>query len=68
MRQFLRERVNDAWRMVSFTGELGKEWGRTKFSSVLPVECLDLDDLVESTEGFIETDTEGKVYFLNRIL
>jgi uncharacterized membrane protein len=38
---------------LSFTGELGKGgWGRTQLREILPVECLDHDDLRESTEGF----------------
>jgi len=37
----------------SFTGELGKGgWGRTPLRDILPVECLDHEDLRESTEGF----------------
>src|ERR1039457_1325364 len=39
---------------LSFSGEMGKGgWGRTALSSILPCECLETDDLVESTEGFI---------------
>jgi uncharacterized membrane protein len=38
---------------LSFTGEMGKGgWGRTNLQSVLPVECLDFEDLRESTEGY----------------
>jgi uncharacterized membrane protein len=38
---------------LSFTGELGKGgWNRTRLKEVLPVRCLDYEDLVESTEGF----------------
>ena len=38
---------------LSFSGEIGKGgWGRTKLREVLPVSCLNGDDLVESTEGF----------------
>ena len=38
---------------LSFNGEMGKGgWGRTDLSQILPCECLDLEDLVESTEGF----------------
>ena len=50
----------------SFNGELGKGgWGRTKFRDVLPVECLDHEDLVESTEGYYPkvTETGKKVFF-----
>jgi uncharacterized membrane protein len=37
----------------SFTGEMGKGgWGRTRLKDLLPVECLEVEDLVESTEGF----------------
>ncbi len=37
----------------SFTGELGKGgWGRTRLREILPVRCLPVEDLVESTEGF----------------
>lgn len=37
----------------SFTGEIGKGgWGRTRIKEMLPVICLDVEDLVESTEGF----------------
>ncbi len=38
---------------LSFSGELGKGgWNRTRLREVLPVRCLDHEDLVESTEGF----------------
>jgi uncharacterized membrane protein len=37
----------------SFNGECGKGgWGRTGLREILPVECLDVEDLCESTEGF----------------
>ena len=37
----------------SFTGELGKGgWGRTRLREILPVQCLDIEDLIESTEGY----------------
>ena len=37
----------------SFTGEQGKGgWGRTRLRELLPVRCLDHEDLIESTEGF----------------
>lgn len=43
----------------SFTGELGKGgWGRTRLAELLPVACLDQEDLVESTEGFTPRVTE----------
>lgn len=39
---------------LSFNGETGKGgWGRTGLRSVLPVTCLDVEDLVENTEGFV---------------
>ncbi len=39
---------------LSFNGEMGKGgWGRTGLQSVLPVTCLDIEDLRESTEGFV---------------
>ena len=39
---------------LSFNGELGKGgWGRTGLREILPVECLEVEDLRESTEGFI---------------
>ncbi|MFI5387859.1 MAG: glutamine amidotransferase, partial [Fimbriimonadales bacterium] len=42
----------------SFTGELGKGgWGRTRLREILPVACLDFEDLVESTEGFSAKST-----------
>jgi uncharacterized membrane protein len=46
----------------SFTGEHGKGgWGRTRLQEILPVRCLDFEDLVESTEGFLaEPTAEGK--------
>ena len=45
----------------SFTGELGKGgWGRTRLAEILPVRCLDYEDLVETTEGFsMELTHEG---------
>ncbi|MCD6332726.1 MAG: hypothetical protein J7L89_05590 [Bacteroidales bacterium] len=44
----------------SFTGELGKGgWGRTRLREILPVQCLDHEDLVESTEGFFPELTES---------
>jgi uncharacterized membrane protein len=46
----------------SFTGELGKGgWGRTQLADILPVQCLDYEDLKESTEGYFpEVTAEGK--------
>jgi uncharacterized membrane protein len=38
---------------LSFNGEMGKGgWGRTRLKEILPVQCLDYEDLIESTEGF----------------
>ncbi|MGA2258004.1 MAG: glutamine amidotransferase [Thermoguttaceae bacterium] len=38
---------------LSFNGEMGKGgWGRTQLREILPVECLEYEDLRESTEGF----------------
>jgi uncharacterized membrane protein len=38
---------------LSFTGEMGQAgWGRTPLREVLPIKCLDYEDLVESSEGF----------------
>lgn len=46
----------------SFTGELGKGgWGRTQLNDILPVQCLNYEDLKESTEGYTPLVTkEGK--------
>ncbi|MDD4869263.1 MAG: glutamine amidotransferase [Kiritimatiellae bacterium] len=42
----------------SYTGELGKGgWGRTRLREILPVKCLENEDLCESTEGFIPIPT-----------
>lgn len=43
----------------SFTGEIGKGgWGRTALADILPVQCLNYEDLIESTEGFYPSETE----------
>ncbi len=43
--------MNGGW--LSFAGELGKGgWGRSRFHDALPVECLQHDDLIESTAGY----------------
>ena len=43
----------------SFTGELGRGgWGRTKLRDIMPLQCLDSEDLIESTEGFSADFTE----------
>lgn len=49
----------------SFTGELGKGgWGRTRLREILPVRCLDYEDLIESTEGFyLEPTSSGSQPF-----
>lgn len=51
----------------SFTGEIGKGgWGRTPLADILPVRCLDHEDLRESTEGFHpELTPAGKKVFKN---
>ncbi len=51
----------------SFTGEQGKGgWGRTALRNLLPVKCLDFEDLVESTEGFdSETTEDGRAVLGN---
>ena len=44
--------MNGGW--YSFSGQLGKGgWGRSLFADVLPVRCLETDDLLESTESFL---------------
>jgi uncharacterized membrane protein len=49
----------------SFTGEHGKgAWGRTGLSDILPVRCLEYEDLVESTEGYSAAATAaGKKFY-----
>jgi uncharacterized membrane protein len=49
----------------SFTGEMGKGgWGRTPLADALPVRCLEVEDLVESTEGFSPVVTpRGRAFF-----
>lgn len=45
---------------LSFNGECGKGgWGRTRLAEVLPVTCLDFEDLRESTEGYRMIPTAG---------
>ena len=34
-------------------------WGRTRISEILPVKCLDYEDLVESTEGYYPEYADG---------
>lgn len=50
---------------LSFNGEMGKGgWGRTGLREVLPVRCMDVEDLVENTEGFTaHVDTTGEEAF-----
>lgn len=44
----------------SFTGEQGKGgWGRTRIKDMLPVRCLDYEDLEESTEGYTPALTDA---------
>ena len=49
----------------SFTGEMGKGgWGRTPLADLMPVRCLETEDLVESTEGFSPAPTRaGRAFF-----
>ncbi|OQB29483.1 MAG: hypothetical protein BWY08_01915 [Bacteroidetes bacterium ADurb.Bin174] len=49
----------------SYTGANGKGgWGRTPFKDILPVKCLDHEDLVESTEGYYpQVTNEGEAVF-----
>jgi uncharacterized membrane protein len=49
----------------SFTGEIGKGgWGRTLLKELLPVRCLEYEDLIESTEGYsVEATPSGKKLF-----
>ena len=49
---------------LSFTGEMGKGgWNRTGLREILPVTCLDYEDLVESTEGFTAKQTADRNEF-----
>ena len=50
---------------LSFSGEMGKGgWNRTRLREILPVRCLEYEDLVENTEGFTAVATEpGKPVF-----
>ena len=50
---------------LSFSGELGKGgWNRTRLKEILPVRCLEVEDLAESTEGFTASPTpEGRAAF-----
>jgi len=53
---------------LSFNGEMGKGgWGRTRLKEILPVECLEIEDLVESTEGFTPVVMENWVKRFNNI-
>ena len=43
--------MNGGW--YSFSGELQKGgWGRSRLHDAFPVECLNGDDLIESTDGY----------------
>ena len=43
---------------LSFTGEMGKGgWGRSRLAEILPVVCLETEDLIENTEGFTAATT-----------
>lgn len=45
---------------LSFSGEMGKGgWGRSRLAEILPVTCMETEDLVESTEGFGATQTDS---------
>jgi len=45
---------------LSFNGEMGKGgWGRTGLREILPVECLEWEDLCESTEGWSARPTKN---------
>ncbi len=50
---------------LSFTGEVGKGgWGRTALKEILPVACMEYEDLVESTEGYTaKLSKESKALF-----
>jgi uncharacterized membrane protein len=49
----------------SYTGEMGKGgWGRTPLADLMPVRCLETEDLVESTEGFSPAATRAGRAFL----
>jgi len=53
---------------LSFTGEMGKGgWGRTRLAEILPVKCLDYEDLMESTEGYFSSIQEYWVKKFNNI-
>lgn len=44
---------------LSFNGEMGKGgWGRTQLQEILPVRCLETEDLRESTEGWTATPVD----------
>lgn len=53
---------------LSFTGEMGKGgWNRTRLREILPVRCLDYEDLIESTEGFTARKKESGSAAFNAI-
>jgi len=67
------EAVNAGKRMMflggwlSFTGEMGKGgWNRTKLRDILPVQCLEFEDLIENTEGYTaELAESNQIPFTN---
>ncbi len=53
---------------LSFNGELGKGgWGRTRLREILPVTCLEHEDLIESTEGFVAEPAVRRHPILQRL-
>jgi len=53
---------------LSFSGEMGKGgWNRTGLTEILPVECMEYEDLVESTEGFTAGEYGDCSSHFNRI-
>lgn len=52
----------------SFTGEIGKGgWGRTLLREILPVQCMDYEDLIESTEGYTARLTDKGTPWFKRM-
>jgi uncharacterized membrane protein len=53
---------------LSFNGEMGKGgWGRTALRDILPCGCMEVEDLRESTEGFVVEATIPEHPVLKRI-
>jgi len=53
---------------LSFSGEMGKGgWNRTRLREILPIQCLDYEDLVESTEGYTADITSAGEDLLDNI-